>query len=47
MTKTPQYDIEIAGDLDAPPGRVYRAFSDRTSSPSGTGRSGFGRRDTI
>jgi DNA-binding CsgD family transcriptional regulator len=41
MTQTPQYDIEIAGDLDPPPGRVYRAFTDRTSSPSGNGRVGF------
>jgi uncharacterized protein YndB with AHSA1/START domain len=48
MTETPAYDIEIVRDLDAPPERVYQAFTDPDQFADWYGPVGFPvRRDTV
>jgi uncharacterized protein YndB with AHSA1/START domain len=48
MTETPAYDIEIVRDLDAPPERVYQAFTDPDQFAEWYGPVGFPvRRDTV
>jgi uncharacterized protein YndB with AHSA1/START domain len=48
MTKTPQRDIEITRVLDAPPERVYQAFTDPDQFAEWYGPVGFPvRRETI
>jgi uncharacterized protein YndB with AHSA1/START domain len=48
MTETPPYDIEISRVLDAPPERVYRAFTDADQFAEWYGPVGFPvPRDTV
>jgi uncharacterized protein YndB with AHSA1/START domain len=48
MTETPPYDIEITRVLDAPPERVYQAFTDPEQFAEWYGPVGFPvRRETI
>jgi uncharacterized protein YndB with AHSA1/START domain len=41
MTETPEYDVEITRVLDAPPQRVYRAFTDPEEFVRWYGPDGF------
>jgi len=48
MTETPPYDIEITRVLDAPPERVYQAFTDPDQFAEWSGPVGFPvHRDTV
>jgi uncharacterized protein YndB with AHSA1/START domain len=48
MKETPQYDIEITRDFDAPAERVYRAFTDADEFAGWYGPVGFPvRRETV
>jgi uncharacterized protein YndB with AHSA1/START domain len=48
MTETPNYDVEITEVVDAPPERVYEAFTDPDQFAAWYGPPGFPvRRDTL